>query len=169
MPKWKEKMKFILPEDHEWRNESLCTSPPEVEPQNLAFQRAAVRRGYPVMMSRFFNIGDDIHDQLVRERITSEIHRIPPRNLILAFPSRVWSPNLNYATSLRVRERIDRERATESAILEWVVSLCEIQEPPGNICYSWKILWAPRAGIEPQSKRLQNAGAEEPSRDPSSI
>ena len=98
--------------------------PPEVEPQNLDFdvneslrssqnpvvasvfgdcemtQRAAVRRGYPVMRSRFLNIGDDIHGQLVRERITSAIQRIPPRLLILAFPSRVWSPILHCATSL---------------------------------------------------------------------
>ena len=60
---------------------------PEVEPQNLDFdvnvflrsspnpvvasvfgnceiiQRAGVRRGYPVMRSRFLNFGDDIHDQ----------------------------------------------------------------------------------------------------------
>ena len=60
--------------------------PPEVEPQNLVFdvsefprsspnpvasvfgdceiiQKAAVRRGYPVMRSRFLNFRDDIHDQ----------------------------------------------------------------------------------------------------------
>ena len=66
-------------------------------------QRAAVRRGYPVMRSRFLNFGVDIHDQSVRERISDAIQRIPPRLLILAFPSRVWAPILNYATSLRVR------------------------------------------------------------------
>ena len=67
------------------------------------------------MRSQFLNFGDDIHDQLVRERITSAIQRIPSRLLILAFPSRVWSPILNYAASFRERERerIDRERATE--------------------------------------------------------
>ena len=77
---------FILQRCHEWRNESLYTVPPEVGPQNLDFdvsefprsspnpvasvfgdceiiQRAAVRRGYPVMKSRFFNFDDDIHDQ----------------------------------------------------------------------------------------------------------
>ena len=77
------------------------------------------------MWSRFLNfeLCDDINDQLVRERIKSAIQRIPHRLLILAFPSRLWAPILNYATSLRVRERIDRERATELAILEWVVSL----------------------------------------------
>ena len=47
------------------------------------------------------------------------LERIPPRLLILAFPRRVWSPILNHATSLRVRERNDGERATELAILEW--------------------------------------------------
>ena len=93
----------------------------------------AVRRGYPVMRSRFLNFGDDIHDQLVRERITDAIQRIPPRLLILAFPSRVWSAFLNYATSLRVREEIEIERAAELAFLEWVVSMCEIQEATGNM------------------------------------
>ena len=34
MPKWKEKTRFILQKDHEWRNEFLYTSRPEVEPQN---------------------------------------------------------------------------------------------------------------------------------------
>ena len=85
--------------------------PSEVEPKNLDFdvnellrsspnpvvasvfgdceiiQRAAVRRGYPVLRSRFLNFGDDIHDQLVRERITSAIQRVPTRLLILAFPA----------------------------------------------------------------------------------
>ena len=107
---------------------------PEVEPQNRDFnvkefprsspnpvvasnfgdpeiiQRAAIRRGYPVMKSRFLNFGDDVHDQSVRERITATVQNIPPLLLILAFPSRVWSPILSYATSLRVIERIDRER-----------------------------------------------------------
>ena len=115
--------------------------PPEVEPQNLDFdvneflrpspnlvvasvfgdseiiQRAAVRRGYPVMRPRCLNFGDDIHDLSVRERITDAMQRIPPY----------------CATSLRVRERIDRERAAELAFLEWVVSLCEIQEATGNM------------------------------------
>ena len=70
------------------------------------------------MRFRFLNFGDDIHDQSVRERISDAIQRIPPRLLTLAFPNRVWSPILNYATSLRVRERIDRERATELATRE---------------------------------------------------
>ena len=85
------------------------------------------------MTSRFLNFGDDIHDHMVRERTTSAIQRIPPRLLMLAFPSRVWSPILNYATSLRVRERIDRERATNLAISGWVVSLREILEATGNM------------------------------------
>ena len=76
-------------------------------------QKAAVRRGYPVVRSRFLNFGEDIRDQSVRERMSDAIQRIPPRPLILAFPSRVWSPILNYATSHQVRERIDdNERQT---------------------------------------------------------
>ena len=31
------------------------------------------------------------------------------------------------------RERIDRERAADLAILDWVASLCEIQETAGNM------------------------------------
>ena len=92
MPKRKGKMQFILPEDHEWRNESLHTSRPRsshristLSSMNFfcqvrdceLIQRAAGRRGYAVMRSRFLNFGDDIHDQLVRERITSAIQRIP--------------------------------------------------------------------------------------------
>ena len=68
------------------------------------FGEAAMRRGYPLMMSRFLNFGDDIHDQVVREQITNAIQRIPPRLLILAFPSRVWSPILNDA--LRTSDRV---------------------------------------------------------------
>ena len=96
-------------------------------------QRAALRRGYPVMKSRFSNFGDDIHDQSVRERITDTIQRIPHRLVILAFPSLVWSPILNHATSSRVTERIDRERAAELSSLDWVVSSCEIQETAANM------------------------------------
>ena len=90
MPK-KEKMKFILPKDHEWRNQSLYTSRPRsshiisifdvneflrsspnpvvasVFGDSETIQRVAVRRGYPVMKSPFLNVGDDIHDQSVRE------------------------------------------------------------------------------------------------------
>ena len=87
MPKRMEKMRFTLQKDHEWRDEFLYHVPPDVEPQNRDFdvneflrsipnpivasilgdseivQRAAVRRGYPVMKSQFLNLGDDIHDQ----------------------------------------------------------------------------------------------------------
>ena len=74
-------------------NEFLRSSPNPVVASVFGdcetIQRAAVRRGYPVMRSRFLNSGDDIHDQRVRERITSSIQRLPPRLLILAFPSRV--------------------------------------------------------------------------------
>ena len=84
------------------------------------------------MKSRFLNFGDDVHDRSVRERISAKVQRIPPRLFILACPSRVWSPILNYATSPRVRARIDRERAAELAILDWV-SLCETQETAGNM------------------------------------
>ena len=96
--------------------------PSEVEPQNRDFNvteflrssrslvvasrfgdsdtiRSAVRRGYPVMQSRFLNFGDD--DQSVREQITATVQRIPPRLLILAFPSRVWLPILNLSWSGR--------------------------------------------------------------------
>ena len=76
--------------------------PPEVEPGNHDFdvneflrsnpnfvvasvfgdseilRRAAVRRGYPVMKSRFLNFGDDVHDQPVRERILATVQRTPP-------------------------------------------------------------------------------------------
>ena len=34
-------------------------------------------------------------------------------DVVLTFLRRVWSPILSFATSLRVRERIDRERAAE--------------------------------------------------------
>ena len=67
------------------------------------------------------------------ERILATVQRIQPRLLVLAFPSRVWSPMLNYATSPRVRGRIDRERAAELTILDWVVSLCEVQETEGAL------------------------------------
>ena len=73
----------------------LIHVPPMVEPKNRD-----LRRGYPVMKSRFLNFGDDVHDQWVRVRITATVQKIQPRLLILVFPSRVWSPILNYATSL---------------------------------------------------------------------
>ena len=47
-------------------------------------RRAAVRRGYPVMKSRFLNFGDDVHDQSVRERILATVQRIQPRLSVLA-------------------------------------------------------------------------------------
>ena len=74
--------------------------PPEIEPKNRDFdmneflrsspnpvvasvlgdseiiRRAAVRCEYPVMKSRFLNFGDDVHDQLVRERITATVQKI---------------------------------------------------------------------------------------------
>ena len=104
-----------------------------------------------MIRSRFLNFGDDIRGQSITERITDATQRIPHRLLILAFPSRVWSPNLNYATSLRVRERIDRERATELAILEWWCPCAKFRKQL-ETCFSWKILWAPRAETNPQSK-----------------
>ena len=61
------------------------------------------------------------------------VQRIAPRLLTLAFPRRVWSPILNCATSRRMREGIDRERAAELAILDWVVSLCETPETARNM------------------------------------
>ena len=182
--------------------------PPEVEPQKRDFdvneffrsspnpvvatilggseevQRAAVRRGYPVMISWFLNFGDDIHDLSFRERITATVQRIPSRLLILAFTSRVWSPILNYATSPLVRERIDRERAAELAIWTGWLPCANYKRRPA-ICFLWKILRGPRAGTNHQfgdfgvlslclrishicsclGSRIR--GAEEPSRDPS--
>ena len=58
-------------------------------------RRAAVRRGYLLVKCQFLNFGDDVHNQSVRERITAMVQRISPRLLILALPSRVWSPMLN--------------------------------------------------------------------------
>ena len=123
--------------------------PPEVEPQNLDFdvneslrtnpypvvasvfgdcqtiRRAAVRRGYPVMRSRFFELWR-WHSRPIGQRMNHECDSTNSTPTFdLAFPSRVWSSILNHASILRVRERIDRERVTELAILEWVVSLCE--------------------------------------------
>ena len=118
-PRVEERVDFPVPHEAEPQkldsdvNEFLRSSPnpfvASVFGDCEVIRRAAVRRGYPVMRSRFPNIGDDIHGQSVRERITDAIQRVPPRLLILTFPSRVWSPNLNYATSRGQRERIDRK------------------------------------------------------------
>ena len=71
------------------------------------------------MKSWFLNFGHDVYDQAIRERITDIVQRSPSRLLVLALPSRVRSPILNCATS---NQRADwRERATEVAILDWVV------------------------------------------------
>ena len=80
MPKWKGKMKFILPKDHDWRNESLHTSRPrsshrisiltsvnffgqvrillllQFSGTVRQFRWAAVRRGYPVMRVSVFEL-----------------------------------------------------------------------------------------------------------------
>ena len=118
-------------------NEFLRSSPNPVVASVFVdseiIRRAAVRRGYPVMKSRFLNFGDDVHDPSVREPLAAMVQRISPRLLILAFPRSVWSPILNYGTSPRVRERIDEERAAELFILDWVVSLSEIQATAGNM------------------------------------
>ena len=182
--------------------------PPEVEPQNRDFKVNEFLRSTPnpvvasvfgdseILQGQqyaediplgnpgFLNFGDDVHDQSVRERNTDTIQLIPPRLLILAFPSRVWSPILNYATSFRVRESIDREHAAELAILDWVVSCAKYRKLLGT-WFSWKIMWALRAGINfplrdigalPLCLRIFHTcacsgsrirGAEEPSRDPS--
>ena len=108
------------------------------------------------MISRFLNLSDDIHDQSVRERITATVQRSPPRLLILAFPSRVWSPILNYATSPRVREQIDGEREAELAIMVSVVSLCEIQETAGNMSIVQNPVGA-TSWNQPSIQRLRNA------------
>ena len=126
------------PENHDFDvNEFLQSSPNPVVASVFGdseiLQKAAVRRRYPVMKSQFLNFGDDVHDQSVRERNLATFERIQPRLLVLAVPSRVWSPTLNYATSPGARERIDRERAAELTILDWVFSLCEVQGTAGNM------------------------------------
>ena len=108
--------------------------PPEVEPENRDFdvneflqsnpnplvlasvfgntgtiRRAAVRRGYPVMKSRFLNFGDDVHDQSVRERIVATVQRIQPRLLRcgISKPRIVANLQLRHFSS---SERADRQR-----------------------------------------------------------
>ena len=166
-------------------NEFLRSSPNPVVASVFGdseiLRRAAVRRGYPVMKAPFPNVGDD---QSIRERILATVQRTQPRLLVSAFPSRVWSPFLNYVTSPRVRERIDRPRTAELTILDWVVSLCEVQETAGTYI-SWKTQWVLPAGINLPSRDFGTLplcsktfhtcacsgsrirGAAEPSRDPS--
>ena len=143
-------------------------------------RRAAVHRGYPIMKSQFLNFGDDIHDQSVRERIMATVQRIQPLLLVLAFPSRVWSPILNYATSPRLREN---ERQSWQSWIGWFP--CAKCRKQLGTCFSWKILWVPRVGTSLLfrdfgtlllcSKTCHTCacsgsrirGAAEPSRDPS--
>ena len=74
-------------------NEFLRSSPNPVGASVFGdsekLRRAAVRRGYSVMKSQFLNLGDDVDDQSVRERIMATVERIQPRLLVLAFQSRV--------------------------------------------------------------------------------
>ena len=128
MPKRKEKARFILQKEKRVAERVPIHVPPEVEPENDDFdvneflrsnanpvvasvleilRRAAVRRGYPVMKSRFLYFGDDIHEQSVRERIVATVHRIQRRLLVLAFPSRVWSPILERVDRWRTSGRVD--------------------------------------------------------------
>ena len=121
----KRSRKFILQKNHEWRNEFLFTSrltqnrdvdmngflwssPNPVVASSFGdseiIQRAPIRRGYFVMKSWLLNSGDDVHGQAIRERITVIVQRSPSPLFVLAFPSRVRSPILNYATS---NERAD--------------------------------------------------------------
>ena len=77
----------VEPENHDFDvNEFLRSSPNPVVASVLGdseiLRRAAVRRGYPVMKSRFLNFGDDVHDQSVRERILATVQRIHPRLLV---------------------------------------------------------------------------------------
>ena len=181
----------VEPENHDFDvNECLRSSPNPVVAsvfgESEILRRAAVRRGYPAVKSWFLNFGDDVHDQSVRERILATVSRIQPRPLVLACPSRVRSPILNYATSPRVRERIERERAAELTILDRVVSLCEVQETAGNM-FLVEIPMGAASWNPPSIQRLRNAsfcvrrrftllhawgqgseGAAGPSRDPSS-
>ena len=71
----------VEPRDHDFNvNEFLLSSPNPVVVlvfgESEKIRRAAARRGYPVMKSRFLNFGDDVHDQLVRERIMATVRRI---------------------------------------------------------------------------------------------
>ena len=98
------------------------------------------------MKSQFLNFGDDVHDKSVRERIMATVQRIQPRHLFLAFPSRVWSPILNYATSPRLRERFFREQAAE--LTSWIGWFpCAKYKKQLDTCFSWETLWALAAGV----------------------
>ena len=108
------------------------------------------------MKSWFLNFGDDVHDQLVRERIMATVQRTQPRLLVDAFSSFVWSHILNYATSPRVREWIAREQAAELAIWDWVVALCERQETAGNMFLVENPVGA-TSWNQPSIQRLRNA------------
>ena len=148
------------PENHDFDvNEFLRSNPNPVVASVFAdsemLRRAAVRCGYPVMESRLLYLGDNVHDQSVRERTVATVQRIQLL-LVLAFPSRVWSPIVNYATSPRVRERIEKERAAELTILGWVVSLCEVQEKAGNMFLVENPVGATSWNL-PSIQRLRNA------------
>ena len=70
----------VEPRDHDFNvSEFLRSSPNPVVALGFGdsekTRRAAARRGYPVMKSWFLNFGNDVHDQLVRERIMAAVQR----------------------------------------------------------------------------------------------
>ena len=56
----------------------------------------------------------------------------------------------------RIEERIERERATELAILDWVVPCAKSRRQLGT-CFSRKILRLPRVWNQPSIQRVRNA------------
>ena len=165
--------------------EFLRSSPNPVVAFSEVIRRAAVRRGYPVMRSRFLNFGDDIHDQSVRDRITDAIQRVPPRLLILAFPCPVCPFSIMPPLLDRERESglTEKERQISRSWRRWYP--CANCKKRPVTCFSSKIQWAPRAGTNLRLKGLgaflfrlkefhicvcsgsRIRGAEESSRDPS--
>ena len=55
-----------------------------------------------------------------------------------------------------MRERIDRERAAEQAILDWVVTLCELQETAKNLFLVENLVSA-TSWNQPLMRRLRSA------------
>ena len=102
--------------------------------------RAAARRGYPIMRSRFE----------VRDRIRLQRQQLQQRLLILDFTCRVWM------SSPRYKERLNASPAREVALLEFVVGLCEVQETYGNLLFEENPVNA-SSWIHLPTKRLRSA------------
>ena len=106
-------------------------------------KRAAARRGYATMRSRFLNFGHEGHVPEVCDRSKVQLQRLQPRLLILIFPSRVWSQVQNFMSSLRSRERLNTSLAHELVALDFVVELCEMPETYGNLFFGENSVSAP--------------------------